>query len=569
MTKAKTSSVSTSKKAAVYGMFLALALVAAYIERMLPLQTGIPGVKLGLPNIITMVLLYTAGPGPAVTVTVLRILLSGLLFGSGWSMVYSAAGAALSLLAMWITKKTGFFSAVGVSIIGGVCHNVGQILVAMAVLSTKTLILYLPVLILSGLAAGLVIGVLSGLLSRRLLPVIRNAGLFCLIFCISLTSSACGSLPGSDLSGIGTKTDSADAETWQLNDFVMSTVLTATVYGSEDVTGQIKDRLDRLEHDRLSWRDEKSTAARVNREGAGEAGAEVEEDFVGWVDQCLRLASDSEGAFDPSIGRLTRLWDIEGDHPRVPDREDLDAVMKEIGYEGIHIDRYSDSYTMGSGDRSSEESEDKTAEESRGEIDGESRDEYKAAGRILLDSGRTLDLGAVGKGIACDQIREYLEHDKADTVTGAVVSVGGSILVWGDKPDGSDWTVAIQDPRGADGEYMGVLSLNRNTVVSTSGDYEKYFEEDGVRYHHILDPHTGYPADSGLISVTVVCRDGLLSDGLSTACFVLGADKGMKLLDRYGAEGIFIDENKKVTITDGIRDRFSILNNDYKDRGKQ
>ena len=569
MTKAKTSSISTSKKAALYGVFLALALVAAYIERMLPLQTGIPGVKLGLPNTITMVLLYTAGPGPAITVTVLRILLSGLLFGSGWSMVYSTAGAALSLLAMWITKKTGFFSAVGVSIIGGVCHNVGQILVAMAALSTKTLILYLPLLILSGLAAGLVIGVLSGLLSRRLMPVIRNAGLFCLIFCLVLTSSACGRFPWPDSAGTGTKADSSDAETWQLNDFVMSTVLTATVYGSEDVTGQIKDRLDRLEHDQLSWRDEKSTAARVNREGAGETGAEVEADFAGWVDQCLRLASDSEGAFDPSIGRLTRLWDIEGDHPKVPSREDLAKVMKEIGYEGIHIDRYSDSNTSGSGEGTAEENRDGNTEQSEDEIANGSRDEYKTAGRIHLDSERTLDLGAVGKGIACDQIREYLENDKADAVTGAVVSVGGSILVWGDKPDGSDWTVAIQDPRGADGEYMGVLSLDQNTVVSTSGDYEKYFEEDGVRYHHILDPHTGYPADSGLISVTVVCQDGLLSDGLSTACFVLGAGKGKELLDRYGAEGIFIDENKKITVTDGIRDRFTILNNDYKYRGEQ
>ena len=549
MTKNMKSSKSTSRKAAVYGMFLALALVAAYIERMLPLQVGIPGVKLGLANIVTMVLLYTAGLGPAITVSILRILLAGLLFGSGWSMVYSAAGAALSLLSMWIAKRTGFFSAVGVSIIGGVFHNVGQVLVAMAVLSTKTLIFYLPILILSGLAAGLAIGILSGLLSRRLLPVIRNAGLFCLLFCLSLTTSACSGLAGSGWGGSGTKDDSGPEKSWQLNDFVMSTVLTATVYGDEDVTGRIKDRLDRLEHEQLSWRDEDSTAARVNREGESIQGAEVEADFAGWVDRCLQLASDSQGAFDPSIGSLTRLWDIEGDHPKVPDKKDLDAVMKEVGYEGIHIDMDADDNTDVSGPAA-----------------GGKRDGNERAARIRLGGGRTLDLGAVGKGIACDLVREDLENDKdkAKAVTGAVVSVGGSILVWGDKPDGSDWSVAIQDPRGADGEYMGVLSLDEDTVVSTSGDYEKYFEENGVRYHHILDPRTGYPADSGLISVTVVCENGLLSDGLSTACFVLGADKGLELLNQYGAEGIFIDEEKKVRVTDGISSRFTILNDDYR-----
>ena len=110
---------------------------------------------------------------------------------------------------------------------------------------------------------------------------------------------------------------------------------------------------------------------------------------------------------------------------------------------------------------------------------------------------------------------------------------------------------------------MGVLSLSGTTNVSTSGDYEKYFMQNGKRYHHILDPATGYPAESGLISVTVVSDKGLLSDGLSTACFVLGKEKGQKLLETYGAEGIFIDQNKKVTVTKGLKDKFTILNEEY------
>lgn len=164
-----------AKKTAFYGLFLALALVAGYIERLIPINLGVPGVKLGLANIVTMVLLYTTGLAGAVLITAARILLSGLLFGSGFAMVYSAAGAALSMLVMVLLKKTGIFGSVGVSVAGGVFHNVGQIIVAILVLETKSLIYYLPVLILSGLAAGVAIGILSGILTKRLYPVIQES----------------------------------------------------------------------------------------------------------------------------------------------------------------------------------------------------------------------------------------------------------------------------------------------------------------------------------------------------------------------------------------------------------
>ncbi|MCD8019149.1 MAG: Gx transporter family protein [Clostridiales bacterium] len=164
-----------AKKVAFYGMFLALALVAGYVERLIPINLGIPGVKLGLANIVTMVLLYTVGFRAAAGITAARILLSGMLFGSGFAMVYSAAGALLSMIVMVLLKQTKRFSSVGVSVAGGVFHNIGQILVAMLVLETKALAYYLPVLIISGLAAGVVIGILSGLLTRRLEPVIRQS----------------------------------------------------------------------------------------------------------------------------------------------------------------------------------------------------------------------------------------------------------------------------------------------------------------------------------------------------------------------------------------------------------
>ena len=160
----------SAKKTAFYGMFLALALVAGYIEQLIPINLGIPGVKLGLANIV----LYIVGVPAACLISVLRILLSGFLFGSGFAMVYSAAGAAMSMLVMALLKKTKKFSSVGVSVAGGIFHNVGQIIVAMIVLETKALAYYLPILILSGLVAGILIGILSGILTKRLNPIIKQ-----------------------------------------------------------------------------------------------------------------------------------------------------------------------------------------------------------------------------------------------------------------------------------------------------------------------------------------------------------------------------------------------------------
>ena len=180
-----------------------------------------------------------------------------------------------------------------------------------------------------------------------------------------------------------------------------------------------------------------------------------------------------------------------------------------------------------------------------------------------MDEGCSLDLGAAGKGIGCDAVLEYLETQK--DVTAALINLGGSsVMTYGNKPDGSSWNVAVTDPRAEnDDEYLGVVALNGTEFLSTSGDYEKYFIEDGVRYHHIMDPSTGYPAKSGVTGVTVVCDTGLEADALSTACFVLGVEKGSELLKKYSADGLFVDEDHHVYLTDGMKERFSLLQDIY------
>ena len=311
-------------------------------------------------------------------------------------------------------------------------------------------------------------------------------------------------------------------------DFVMDTVLSETIYGKTNLTDEVKNQLSVLEKEKLSWREKNSETAQINDSGSRGNPYVMDEDFSMWVNTSLELAEASEGAFDPTIGNLTRLWNIEGEKPTVPAQDEITRVMEEIGYSNIKNDEETHS--------------------------------------ISMEDGCTLDLGAVGKGIGCDVIKEYFEKEPA--VKGAVISIGGSILVYGDKGNGEDWSVAIRDPEKELDSYMGVLHLSETACVSTSGDYEKYFMQDGKKYHHILDPTTGYPAESDLTSVTVVCRqgektDGLLSDGLSTACFVLGKEKGMQLLEQYGAGGIFIDKENQVYVTGNLEDQFEIINEAY------
>lgn len=225
---------------------------------------------------------------------------------------------------------------------------------------------------------------------------------------------------------------------------------------------------------------------------------------------------------DPTMGRVIRLWDIDGEDPHIPSDDELNSLLQNVGYDKVTLD----------------------------------------GNKVTMPEGVTLDLGAAGKGIGCDAAKKILDADK--NVSGMILNLGGSsVMSYGSKPDGSAWQVAVTDPRDTEGDYLGVVTLNGTEFLSTSGDYEKYFIEDGVRYHHILDPATGYPARSGLTSVTVVCDDGLNADGLSTACFVLGKEKAEELLKKYNADGLFVDDSDHVWMTEGMKERFQLLKDTY------
>ena len=220
--------------------------------------------------------------------------------------------------------------------------------------------------------------------------------------------------------------------------------------------------------------------------------------------QAQSVSEKSGGAFDVTIAPISRLWDFDDELNEVPDSDLITSLLPYVNHSLLRIDET----------------------------------EQTAS---LKNLGMAVDLGSVGKGAACDAaVRAYEEAG----AKAAIIAVGGSVGVYGEKSSGKPWSVAVRDPNG-DGS-LGSVTLAEG-FVSTSGSYD----------------YAGYPAESGLVSVTVVAKSGVLSDALSTACFVLGREDGMKLLEEFDAEGIFINSDNNITVTDGLKDRFTLTSRDY------
>ena len=185
--------------------------------------------------------------------------------------------------------------------------------------------------------------------------------------------------------------------------------------------------------------------------------------------------------------------------------------------------------------------------------------------KVYIPDGAKLNLGSAGKGIALDEAVKRIDeiNSQGGKITGAVISVGGSVATYGLPKKGKSWNVGIRDPYKTENDYFAVLSLT-DAFISTSGDYEKKFTaEDGKTYFHILDLTTGYPVQTELTSVTIKAPTGLLSDALSTLCFILGKEESLPILEKYNADAVFVYKDKTVFATDGIKPYLKITNGDY------
>lgn len=257
---------------------------------------------------------------------------------------------------------------------------------------------------------------------------------------------------------------------------------------------------DRVEGEMSRYRDD-STVSAINRNAPH--WTPISSDLAAVLHEAVRVAALSEGAFDPTIGAVSTLWGFGEEGGHLPDAKALREAVATVGYPRLVVQQ------------------------------NQAR---------LLYPGTRLDLGGIAKGYAVDRAAELLA---AAGVGGAIVNAGGDIRVFGERPGGGPWHIGIQHPRKPEA-LLTKLDVT-DTAVVTSGDYERYFVEDGVRYHHILDPTTGQPA-RGCESVTVVAASAMAGDALATACFVLGPERGMALLKQAGvAQVIIVDAKGEVS----------------------
>ncbi|WP_347460529.1 FAD:protein FMN transferase [Clostridium sp. DMHC 10] len=226
----------------------------------------------------------------------------------------------------------------------------------------------------------------------------------------------------------------------------------------------------------------------------------------------------SQGAFDISLAPVIELWGVFTKHERVPLEKEIKEKISLVSYNNLILN------------------------------EGENTVKFSK-------ENMKIDLGGIAKGYAADRATQIY---KQNNVNAAFINLGGNVMVFGEKPDNSDWSVGVQEPFKSRGEIIGVVNITNESVV-TSGNYVRYFEDKGVKYHHIIDPRTGYPVDSNLMSVTVISQNSMEGDALSTAAFVLGDKEGMQLIKNYGVKAIFITKDKKVKITSNMRQDFYLI----------
>lgn len=304
----------------------------------------------------------------------------------------------------------------------------------------------------------------------------------------------------------------------QTQEFALGTIVNQLVYGknahkaAKEVSVMIKER-DGL----WTINQPGGDINNLNRH-AGQEAVQLKPETIDLLIKAGRISDLSRGAaFDITVAPLVKAWGIGTEHARVPSDEEIKALLPLVNYLDVQVDEASNTAS-------------------------------------LRKPGQMADLGGIAKGYIGDlAMRIY----KKNGITSAFVNLGGNVVVLGRRPDGTPWKVGIQDPRGQNGEIVGFVDAVDQAVV-TSGDYQRYFIQDGKRYCHILDPHTGTPADSGLMSVTIVAASSTDADGLAKA-YVIGLKQGLELVKRYGkAEAIFIANDKKIYVTPGLKGKFHL-----------
>ncbi|MEN8905303.1 MAG: FAD:protein FMN transferase [Clostridiales bacterium] len=318
------------------------------------------------------------------------------------------------------------------------------------------------------------------------------------------------------------KKNAVEAKPHDLQNYIMGTLINQRIYnnfeGDADEVGQkVFEKLMDMENS-MSAQKGTGSIIKLNKSAGNGQFIKLNKETYFIVDEAKKFYEKSNQTFDISMGPLIRKWNFsESNKMVVPSKEEIEKLLEISKIEDLELDPETQSAR-------------------------------------LKKVGESIDLGGCVKGYAGDKI---IELYKENGVESAFINLGGNVVTLGSKPNGDDWVIGIQNPRATNGRYIGTIKVKNKTVV-TSGDYERYFEKDGTRYHHILNPKDGYPARSGIIGVSIISDSSTRADFLSTSAFILGLDEGMKLVESFNDGCIFITDKKKIYVSDNLKSAFKM-----------
>lgn len=307
--------------------------------------------------------------------------------------------------------------------------------------------------------------------------------------------------------------------------FAMDTYMEFTAYGknSEKAVDAAIEEVQKLDA-MLSAENSKSEVYALNEQG----NLQATDDLAELILRGKEIYQETDGLFDDTIYPVMKLWGFPTGNYHVPTAAEVQKKLALVDENKVEIQT-----------RDSDE---------------KGRDSKEKAKFVTLGADQQIDFGGIAKGYTGQKLAELFQEYG---VSSALVSLGGNIQAIGTKPDGSSWKVGIRDPKGGQQDYIGVLSVENQAVI-TSGGYERYFEENGETYIHIINPRTGYPADGDLLSVTIVSRDGTLADGMSTALYIMGYEKACQFWRQRREEFnvILVTDDGKIHISENLKENF-------------
>lgn len=308
------------------------------------------------------------------------------------------------------------------------------------------------------------------------------------------------------------------------NKYLLGTIVNITLYDNaeQEIFDEIFSAIEKIEKEMTINNALDSEVIEINQQ-AGVDYVQVSEQTFEVIKTGLAYSKLGNGNFDITVGPLVKLWEIGFEDAHVPSEEEIKESLEHIDYHKVLLDEENHAVK-------------------------------------LEDAGMQLDLGGIAKGYAADVAASIIkEHGNQ----AAIINLGGNVYAYGEKANGDSFKIGVQNPFSPRGAYLGILSVKDQTVV-TSGTYERFFEQDGTVYHHILDPKTGYPVENNLESVTIVTESSMSADALSTMTFVLGLEEGLNLVESLDdVEALFITKDHQLYASSGFLNNFELTDDSF------